>query len=124
MVPLDKMDVEEFRKSVNFYVVGFGGLPSQSNSLVVADYRPKIERMLNEISAKLGEALKDDTGLFVNCSGYFKSCVSRLHTLDKNLAFKRKPQWSWDEVIAAMSVLETVKDSGKLALMNRGIDVF
>lgn len=116
---------EGFTRTFSVNKSALQGLKNEQGSEdMILDYRKKIELVLKSIDDLMSPFLSslEEGGPLINWSASMGLCCKMLDTLDKNLAFKGKRQWSWDEVIDAMAFLETVKSGAKLTLWENGID--
>ncbi len=90
----------------------------------VDSFRHKIEEDLAFIDGKMSTLLVEDTLHLTLWAARMGLCRKTMDTLDKNLAFKGKRQWSWEEVARAMAYLLLVRDGAKATLALNGVDTF
>ena len=110
--------------AVRFYVSGFDDLKNQKGADDhVARYRNVVEATLKNIDQKMTALLKKDVRNLTNWAARMSTCIRKMHVLDKNLAFRGKSQWNWDEVINAMSFLEAVVKGATDTLELNGIEL-
>ena len=102
---------------------GFEGLRSEPNGVqIVEETRHRMFGIIENIDSHMSQLLKDDEHALVMWAHRMKMCTDRFHTLDKNLAFIGKPQWSWLEVIGAIAVIYTITKAAEETLQENDVE--
>jgi hypothetical protein len=56
-------------------------------------------------------------------ANWMGACTKKMYSLDRNIPFINKPQWSWDEVIESLAFLEAFRTDVQILLMKHGVDL-
>ena len=127
---LDKVAEQDLDETVSFYLEGLRGIPYEEGNPdpteTVVTYRERIEKNLEMLDHRMRDFLIEGGNqlALVAWSKRLERCLAQMDRLDKNLAFRGRRQWNWEEVIPAMAFLEAVSKNADRFLTKNGIEVY
>ena len=116
--------ISGFPLSIGNYTLGLANLKTEPNALDhIPTYKQKAEANFKRLDKKMTSLLMPyDDLLLTSWANWMRSCIGKLNTLDKNLAFIGKKQWLWEEVIEAMAFLTAIQTDVQVFLLIHNVD--
>ena len=120
----------EFETMVSFFPVSIENCRLALNGLITEpgaaeqtkNFRDKGFKLFESLDQKMTRLLIDDSILLTSWANWMRSCLEAFDTLDKNIPFIGKRQWSWEEVLDAMALLEGIRTDVESFLLKQRVD--